>query len=137
MGFASVPIPSREKIIEMNIQLDNDKITIGVDGLNQNNELKRYLEKYENHIFQLQREGDSVAFVKIGNRETACNESINVLYSSDDEIVRKISNLSHSPFEMDGIVVDGDFFPVFAFVHDSSDDFVIISFADMVSVDST
>ena len=103
MGFASVPIPSREKIIEMNIQLDNDKITIGVDGLNQSNELKRYLEKYENHIFQLQREGDSVAFVKIGNRETACNESINVLYSSDDEIVRKISNLGHSPFEMDGI----------------------------------
>jgi hypothetical protein len=85
----------------MSLTVDNDKIIIESAGLNAS--LLHYFEQHENHLFQLQRTGDSFVILRIGERETACNESINVLYSTEDEKIQKISNLGHTPFEMDGV----------------------------------
>ena len=87
----------------MKLQLDDKEILLeGVTA----EELKQLLEliaNQEGHIFQLQRREKSIAFVKLGDRETVCNESINVLFSSEDDAISIISNLGHTPFEMDGI----------------------------------
>lgn len=60
-------------------------------------------ESHDNLIFQLQYEAPSIALVNLGSPEEACNVAINVLYSSDSDTVRFISNLGHTPFLMDGI----------------------------------
>ena len=59
------------------------------------------VEANENLIFQLQRTQESISFVNLGAKEDACNIAINILYSSESDTAKLISNLGHTPFLMD------------------------------------
>lgn len=87
----------------MKIQLSDKEILIEGVTVEEVDQIQDLVEKQEGFIFQLQKKGPSIVLVKLGDRATACNEAINVLFSSEDEDISIMSNLGHTPFEMDGI----------------------------------
>lgn len=87
----------------MEIKLIKNEIIISAVSTKEKENLSALIEKNENLIFQLQHNGESIAFVNLGAKERACNIAINVMYSSDDKEIQKISNLAYAPFIMDDI----------------------------------
>lgn len=60
-------------------------------------------EQNENLIFQLCKENQSISFINLGSKENACNIAINILFSSESDSIKAISNLGHTPFIMDDV----------------------------------
>lgn len=87
----------------MEIKQIENKITVNPESVEEKEKLSSLIGKYENSIFQLQLNNGSIEFVNLGNKEDACNTSINVTYSTDNEEIKKISNLAYSPFLMDNL----------------------------------
>lgn len=54
------------------------------------------------HVFALQlQDGQTVRLTDLGPRAEACREPINVVSTNPDPVVQLISNLAHTPFELD------------------------------------
>ncbi|HHH52300.1 MAG TPA: NADAR family protein [Bacteroidetes bacterium] len=87
----------------MEIKLIENKIIVSAESVEEKDKMSALIEKYENLIFQLQFNNGSIEFVNLGKKEDACNTSINVTYSNDNEEIRKVSNLAYTPFLMDDI----------------------------------
>jgi predicted NAD-dependent protein-ADP-ribosyltransferase YbiA (DUF1768 family) len=60
--------------------------------------LHRLWEQEHLFIFQLQKQGERLSFVNLGQKEDVCNISINVMFSCSDPDIQLISNLGHTPF---------------------------------------
>jgi hypothetical protein len=87
----------------MKFRLDNNKLIIEGSSSEEIEQINGFLKEKEGSIFQLQKNDEALVFVNLGNRETVCNESINVLFSSGDKEIQMLSNLGHTPFVMDDI----------------------------------
>lgn len=87
----------------MKLKLDDKEILLEGVTIEEVEQILALIANQEGHIFQLQKREKSIVFVQLGDRETVCNESINILFSSEDDEISIISNLGHTPFEMDGI----------------------------------
>jgi hypothetical protein len=63
----------------------------------------RWMAAHADHAFVARPQGErGIVLRDLGPRVEACREPINVLSSSKDESIRLISNLAHTPFELDG-----------------------------------
>jgi len=85
----------------MELKIVENKIIVSSESVEEKENMRILIEKYENFIFQLQLNNGSIEFVNLGEKEDACNTSINITYSNNNEEIRKISNLAYSPFLMD------------------------------------
>lgn len=85
----------------MKIEEIEGKIVIKPESDSEEELINSITETHENLIFQLQKEEKHASFVRLGPKETICNEAINILYSSELDNVSVISNLGHTPFVMD------------------------------------
>lgn len=57
----------------------------------------------EGDVFQVYRQkGKNIIFSRIGSLEELANEPINVSFKSSDPGIKILSNLAHTPFELDG-----------------------------------
>jgi predicted NAD-dependent protein-ADP-ribosyltransferase YbiA (DUF1768 family)/uncharacterized protein YkuJ len=92
-----------EEIIDrlMKIQETKGSIVLLPESESERQLITSLAQANENQIFQLQKEEQSISFVHLGSRENACNIAINILYSSESDSVKLISNLGHTPFLMD------------------------------------
>jgi predicted NAD-dependent protein-ADP-ribosyltransferase YbiA (DUF1768 family) len=87
----------------MKIEVFKGKIAIVPESNADSELIQSIIQDNEHLIFQLQKEQESISLVKLGAKETVCNEAINVLYSSESDSISLISNLGHTPFEMDNV----------------------------------
>jgi hypothetical protein len=62
-----------------------------------------WVETHADHVFCLQsKDGMNSLLRDLGPRPEACREPINVVSTAKDEVIRLISNLAHTPFELHG-----------------------------------
>jgi predicted NAD-dependent protein-ADP-ribosyltransferase YbiA (DUF1768 family) len=87
----------------MIVKQENGHIILQAETTEEQAQLKTLLEEQNELIFQLRKTEKGPSFFYLGPKETACNLSINVLFSREDKQIQLISNLGHAPFEMDGI----------------------------------
>jgi predicted NAD-dependent protein-ADP-ribosyltransferase YbiA (DUF1768 family) len=87
----------------MIVKKENDNIILQAETSDEQAQLEILTKEQNERIFQLQKTKEGISFFNLGPKETACNLAINVLFSSEDKQVQLISNLGHTPFEMDGI----------------------------------
>ena len=87
----------------MKIVLNDKDILLTGENEPEISALLTLLRAREGDIYQVRKNKQSIEFVHLGNRATACNEAINVLFSDADDAVRLISNLAHTPFVLDGL----------------------------------
>jgi hypothetical protein len=85
----------------MKITLDENRLILEPNTSDGVALFRDFISEYENWMFQLQVEDGVAMLTKIGDRPTVCNEAINILYSSSNKEIQCISNLGHTPFEMD------------------------------------
>lgn len=66
-------------------------------------EVSEWCKDLEDHVFSLQVNGkQSFALSDLGDIKDACRESVNAVSISSDPDARLLSNLAHTPFELDG-----------------------------------
>ena len=87
----------------MKIKITGKNIIISAESIEEKSQIKMLVDKNNNLIFQLQSNGELIELVNLGEKEDACNLAINVMYSSENETIKKISNLGRTPFLMDNI----------------------------------
>jgi predicted NAD-dependent protein-ADP-ribosyltransferase YbiA (DUF1768 family) len=90
---------------EMKVRLKEDLLVITAETADEEESLSEWTARVDGHVFVLKRQ-DAMSFrlTDLGPRESACRVPINVASHSPDPEIRLISNLAHTPFELDGLL---------------------------------
>lgn len=87
----------------MRIRLKNDLAAIIPESPEDLSALRQWAAALKNHVFVLaEGEGQACRLIDLGPRDEACRKPINITSRSTDEGHRLISNLAHTPFNLDG-----------------------------------
>jgi len=85
----------------MRLIIKDDVLLLIPENTSDQLQFKNWSKDLDSHIFSLNlQENGTLEFHHLGKREEASR--INIIYSSGDEQIQLISNLGHTPFEMDG-----------------------------------
>ena len=86
----------------MQVRLKDGLIVVTAEP-DEASELADWVEQHRDHAFMLwPQDGRTFLLKDQGPRLEACREPINVVSTAKNEAVRLISNLAHTPFELDG-----------------------------------
>jgi predicted NAD-dependent protein-ADP-ribosyltransferase YbiA (DUF1768 family) len=73
------------------------------DATEEENTFRDFVEKKHKLIYQIQIDESGFNLIELGEKEDACNLSLNITFSSEEEQIQLISNLGHTPFFLDDI----------------------------------
>lgn len=87
----------------MRVRLKKDLVAIVPESPEDVSVLSRWAAHRKDHVFVLAVEGSQACrLIDLGKRDEACRKPINITSRSTDEGHRLISNLAHTPFNLDG-----------------------------------
>jgi predicted NAD-dependent protein-ADP-ribosyltransferase YbiA (DUF1768 family) len=85
----------------MKVRLKDNLIVITAEC--EDEKVSAWADRMAGHVFSLHRQDDQTFLLTdLGPRPEACREPINVTSRSSDPAIQLISNLAHTPFELDG-----------------------------------
>jgi predicted NAD-dependent protein-ADP-ribosyltransferase YbiA (DUF1768 family) len=87
----------------MKIRLKDNLIVITAESENERATLSAWVPVVDGYVFALRcQDSRTFTLTALGPRPEACREPINVTSQSPDPAIQLISNLAHTPFELDG-----------------------------------
>jgi hypothetical protein len=91
------------RVVPMIVRLKDNLIVITAETPEEQATIAVWGKGADGNVFVLnQQDQRSFRLTGLGPRPEACREPINVTFRSRDPRIRLISNLAHTPFELDG-----------------------------------
>lgn len=88
----------------MRIILNTGLVVISGESEEERESVQSWAKTMDGHVFVLMNQDEqTIRMDDLGLRPIACREPINVISNSSDPQVRLISNLAHTPFELDSV----------------------------------
>jgi len=92
------------EMISMRIILKTGIVVISAESEEERESVQSWAKTMDNHAFVLMHQDEQTfRMADLGLRPIACREPINVTSKSSDPQIRLISNLAHTPFELDSV----------------------------------
>jgi predicted NAD-dependent protein-ADP-ribosyltransferase YbiA (DUF1768 family) len=87
----------------MKVRLKPNLVVVNAETGEEVEALAAWAKQAEGHVFAFRMQDERTFLLSdLGPRAEACREPINVTSRSPDPAIRLISNLAHTPFELDG-----------------------------------
>lgn len=87
----------------MKVRMKNQLLVVSAESDEEKAAVAEWAARMDGHVFVLRHQDEQTfRLTALGPRLEACREPINITSRSTDPPVRLISNLAHTPFELDG-----------------------------------